>query len=170
MPRPLRYLLNSNEKKIYGMHIGIYHDIPDTKENQAEKRLNYASLHGLIQTDQSPPDISNIVDRCHEYEQRNLSANSLRELRRCFKKLVAYCQSKGIRRPNVITPEFLKTYPDQRCKEVGPTMDDALLPLSDGANNTGKVIKNSLHFNCCFAIYGIIINWAIPFDIRLPHL
>ncbi len=85
--------------------------------------------HALPTTpDTRPPvDIPTMIQRCLEYENRNLSVNSLKELQRYFKEFVSYCTDQGISQPGELTPEFLKIFLDHRCRDVGPTTKKAVV-------------------------------------------
>ncbi len=74
-----------------------------------------------------PADIPALVKRCLEFQKQNLSKNSVKELRRYFNEFVSYCKDQGISSPDELTPIFLKTFLDHRCKDVGATTKKAVV-------------------------------------------
>ena len=69
------------------------------------------------------PDIPTLTHRCLKAEEdRNLSDNSMKELRRYLNEFSAYCQSQGISSAEELTPSFLEAYADQRCMDAGSTL------------------------------------------------
>ncbi len=74
------------------------------------------------------PDIPTLIHRCMKVEEdRNLSDNSMKELRRYLNEFLAYCQSQGISSAEELTPSFLKTNADQRCMDARPTLKKAMV-------------------------------------------
>jgi len=79
------------------------------------------------------PDIPILVHRCLKAEEdRNLSDNSMKELRRYLNEFLAYCQSQGISSTEELTPSFLKAYADQRCMYAGPAPKKVVVRWTDG--------------------------------------
>lgn len=60
-------------------------------------------------------------------EDRNLSANSLIELKRYLKEFVTYCRGREISSAAELTPAFLKAYADQRCNDKSPLLKKAVV-------------------------------------------
>ncbi len=74
------------------------------------------------------PDIPTLVHSCLKAEKdRNLSDNSMKELRRYLNEFSAYCQSQGISSAEELTPSFLKAYADHRCMDDKPTLKKAVV-------------------------------------------
>ena len=79
------------------------------------------------------PDIPTLVHSCLKAEKdRNLSDNSMKELRRYLNEFSAYCQSQGISSTEELTPSFLKAYADQRCMYAGPAPKKAVVRWTAG--------------------------------------
>jgi site-specific recombinase XerD len=73
-------------------------------------------------------DIPTLVELCLKGEQdRNLSANSLKELRRYLKEFADHCQVESVRSAEEITPDFLKTFVEKRCENAGPSLKKAFV-------------------------------------------
>ena len=63
----------------------------------------------LASKDLLPPDIPTLVQRCLKVEQdRSLSDNSMKELRRYPDEFSSYCQGKNIYFADELTPAFMK--------------------------------------------------------------
>ena len=74
------------------------------------------------------PEIPALVHRCLKAEQdRNLSDNSMRGLRRYLSEFSSYCQGKNIYFADELTPAFMKTYADHRCMDDKPTLKKAVV-------------------------------------------
>jgi len=74
------------------------------------------------------PDIPTLIHRCLKAEEdRNLSDNSIKELRRYLNEFSAYCQSQGISSAEELAPSFLKAYADHRCMDDKPSLKKAVV-------------------------------------------
>lgn len=74
------------------------------------------------------PAILTLVQHCLEAEEsRSLSVNSLKELRRYLKDFTTYCRKQELTSVNGLTPVFLKTYAEQRCKGKSPVLKKAVV-------------------------------------------
>ena len=61
-------------------------------------------------------DIDCLIQRCLKAEQdRKLSANSIKELKRYLMEFGKYCKVKDISFPTQLTPDFLRKYTENRC-------------------------------------------------------
>lgn len=73
-------------------------------------------------------DFDSLIQRCLKFEQdRNLSPNSIKELKRYLLGFNQYCQSNGICSPKDLKPDFLREYADQRCINSGPNLKKAVV-------------------------------------------
>ena len=73
-------------------------------------------------------DIPTLVHRCLKAEEdRRLSDNSIKELRRYLNEFSAYCRAQDISSAEKLTPSFLKAYADHRCMNAGPTLKKAVV-------------------------------------------
>lgn len=81
-----------------------------------------------VSQDVSQYSIGTLAQRCLKAEEdRSLSANSLKELRRYLKEFVTYCQEQTIASANELTPAFLQTYIGKRCSDKGPLLKKAVV-------------------------------------------
>ncbi len=73
--------------------------------------------------DLPPDDIPTLVRLCLKSEHdRNLSENSLKELRRYLREFADHCQAESLHSGAELTPDFLKTHAEKRCANAGPTL------------------------------------------------
>lgn len=78
--------------------------------------------------DLSSASIPNLVQRCLKTEyDRNLSKNSLKELRRYLNEFTKFCPEHGINYAKQLTPVFLKDYTDLRCTDSRPNLKKAVV-------------------------------------------
>ncbi len=72
-------------------------------------------------------DLNSLIQQCLKAERdRNLSKNSIKELKRYLMEFGKYCKRKDIYFPNNLTPDFLRQYTDQRCRGSGPNLKKAV--------------------------------------------
>ena len=73
-------------------------------------------------------DIDCLIQRYLKVEQdRKLSVNSLKELKRYLMKFSKYCKVKDISSPTHLTPDFLKKYTENRCINIDPNLKEAVV-------------------------------------------
>ncbi len=73
-------------------------------------------------------DFDSLIQQCLKIEQdRNLSSNSIKELKRYLTGFNQYCQTNGVFSPEDLKPDFLREYADQRCTDSGPNLKKAVV-------------------------------------------
>ncbi len=73
-------------------------------------------------------NLNSLIQQCLKAEQdRNLSKNSIKELKRYLMEFGKYCTTKNICLLSDLTPDFLRQYTDQRCRDSGPNLKKAVV-------------------------------------------
>ena len=73
-------------------------------------------------------DIDCLIQRCLKVEQdRKLSVNSIKELKRYLMELCKHCKVKGISSPTQLHPDFLRKYSEYRCVNACPNLKKAVV-------------------------------------------
>ena len=73
-------------------------------------------------------DIDSLIKHCLKVEQdRKLSVNSIKELKRYLMEFGKYCKVNGISSPTQLHPDFLRKYTEYRCVNVGPNLKKAVV-------------------------------------------
>ena len=74
------------------------------------------------------PFIPTLVQHCLKAEEnRSLSANSLKELRRYLKEFTTYCREQELTSVDELTPVFLKAYTEERCYNKSAVLKKAVV-------------------------------------------
>ena len=73
-------------------------------------------------------DIDSLIKHCLKVEQdRKLSVNSIKELKRYLMEFGKYCKVNGISSPTQLHPDFLRKYSEYRCINAGPNLKKAVV-------------------------------------------
>jgi len=73
-------------------------------------------------------DIDCLIKHCLKVEQdRKLSVNSIKELKRYLMEFGKYCKVNGISSPAQLSPNFLKEYTEYRCTTASPNLKKAVV-------------------------------------------
>lgn len=73
-------------------------------------------------------DIDFLIKYCLKVEQdRKLSVNSIKELKRYLMEFGKYCKVNSINSPTHLSPNFLREYTEYRCINAGPNLKKAVV-------------------------------------------
>ncbi len=73
-------------------------------------------------------DFDSLIKGCLKIEQdRNLSTNSIKELKRYLTEFIRYCKTKNIYSSDDLSPDFLRQYVEHRYRDSGPNLKKAVV-------------------------------------------
>ncbi len=78
-------------------------------------------------------DLDSLIKGCLKIDQdRNLSTNSIKELKRYLTEFIRYCKTQNIYSSSDLSPDFLRQYVEHKCRDSGPnqTMSSAQVPAN----------------------------------------
>ncbi len=80
------------------------------------------------QANVSDLNFDSLIQHCLKTEQdRKLSENSIKELKRYLTEFCDYCTTKGICHSGDLTPDLLRQYVGHRCRDSGPDLKKAVV-------------------------------------------